>query len=565
MSGKGHWNFNKWRPNMHVKSSDSSLDQLTTLNEIGIALSSEHDMDSLLERILVNAKELTGADGGTLYLHNESDKTLEFKIVRTLSLGIHLGGKTGQPIGGNFKPLNLYLDDGTPNTQMIAAYAAISGQTINIQDAYEVTDFDFSGTRKFDAATGYRSKSFLTVPMKNHENDIIAVLQLLNKVDDDTQEVISFSEQDQHLAESLASQAAVALTNKRLIDELQNLFDSFIKLIATAIDEKSPHTGNHCRRVPEATMMIAEAAHHSDMDYFNEFSMTDADRYELKVASWLHDCGKITTPVHVVEKGTKLETIHDRIELVAARFEILRRDMEITMLKQRIAAFEKGETDHTSIIAHYEKLANSLMEDLAYVRKCNTGGEFMADEQVARVESLAELSWVDSCGQEQSIITDDELKNLTIRRGTITLEEREIINNHMTLTIRMLERLPFPKHLRNVPEYAGGHHERMDGRGYPRGLTRNEMSIPARIMAVADVFEALTSSDRPYKKPMPLTQTLTIMGRMVEDNHLDPDIFKLFVESKVYQQYADKFLLPDQIDSVDHDNLPGMQHQTSSE
>ncbi|WP_211224676.1 GAF and HD-GYP domain-containing protein [Oceanospirillum beijerinckii] len=522
-------------------------------------------MDSLLERILVNAKELTGADGGTLYLYNDNDRTLEFKIVRTLSLGIHLGGKTGQPIGGNFNPLNLYLEDGTPNTQMIAAYAAISGQTINIQDAYEVTDFDFSGTRQFDAATGYRSKSFLTVPMKNHENDIIAVLQLLNKVDKDTSEVIAFSEEDQHLAESLASQAAVALTNKRLVDELQNLFDAFIKLIATAIDEKSPHTGNHCRRVPEATMMIAEAAHLSEMDYFNEFSMTDADRYELKVASWLHDCGKITTPVHVVEKATKLETIHDRIELVAARFEILRRDMEITMLKQRIAAFEKGETDHTSIIDHYERLANSLMEDLAYVRKCNTGGEFMADEQVARVESLAELTWTDGTGQKRPIITDDELKNLTIRRGTITLEERDIINNHMTLTIRMLERLPFPKHLRNVPEYAGGHHERMDGRGYPRGLTRDEMSIPARIMAVADVFEALTSSDRPYKKPMSLTQTLTIMGRMVEDNHLDPDIFKLFVESRVYQQYADKFLSPEQIDTVDHNTLPGMQHQTGTE
>lgn len=550
---------------MQAKSSDSSLNQLTTLNEIGIALSLERDMDSLLELILVNAKELTGADGGTLYLHNEHDRTLEFKIVRTLSLGIHLGGKTGQPIGGNFKPLNLYLEDGKPNKQMIAAYAAVSGKTINIPDAYEVTDFDFSGTRKFDASTGYRSKSFLTVPMKNHENDIIAVLQLLNKVDDESGEVIPFSEQDQHLAESLASQAAVALTNNRLIDELQNLFDAFIKLIATAIDEKSPHTGNHCRRVPEATMMIAEAAHASDMEYFQEFAMTEADRYELKVASWLHDCGKITTPVHVVEKATKLETIHDRIELVAARFEILRRDMEITMLKQRIAAFEKGETDHTSIIAHYEKLANSLMEDLTYVRKCNTGGEFMADEQVARVEALAELSWTDYEGKDQQIITDDELKNLTIRRGTITLEEREIINNHMTLTIRMLERLPFPKHLRNVPEYAGGHHERMDGRGYPRGLTRDEMSIPARIMAVADVFEALTSADRPYKKPMSLTQSLTIMGRMVEDNHLDPDIFKLFVEARVYQKYADKFLLPDQIDSVDHDNLPGIKLPTGSE
>jgi HD-GYP domain-containing protein (c-di-GMP phosphodiesterase class II) len=550
---------------MQEQSSESSLTRLNTLNDIGIALSAEKDMDSLLERILVNAKQLTGADGGTLYLHNEEDRTLEFKIVRTLSLGIHLGGKTGQPISANFRPLALYLEDGKPNEQMIAAYAALSGQTVNIPDAYEVTEFDFSGTRKFDASTGYRSKSFLTVPMTNHENDIIAVLQLLNKVDTNSGEVISFSDHDQKLAESLASQAAVALTNKRLIDELQHLFDSFIKLIATAIDEKSPHTGNHCRRVPEATMMIAEAAHHSEMDYFNDFTMDDADRYELKVASWLHDCGKITTPVHVVEKATKLETIHDRIELVASRFEILRRDLEITMLKQRINALENGQTDHTEIISSYEQLANSLMDDLAYVRKCNTGGEFMADEQVARIESLAELSWIDSNNQKQNIINDNELKNLIIRRGTITNDEREIINNHMTLTIRMLERLPFPKHLRKVPEYAGGHHERMDGRGYPRGLTRDQMSIPARIMAVADVFEALTSADRPYKKPMPLTQTLTIMGRMVEDNHLDPDIFKLFVESEVYKEYASKFLKPEQIDIVDHASLPGMNRKNDSE
>lgn len=543
---------------MHTKSHEPNLSILDTLNEIGIALSAEKNMDSLLERILINAKKLTGADGGTLYLYNAKTQSLEFRIVRTDSLGIKLGGETGAPINANFRPLPLYLEDGTPNEQMIAAYAAIHKEIINIEDAYTVTHFDFSGTRKFDESTGYRSKSFLTIPMTNHENDIMAVLQLLNKVEEESGEVIPFSQQDQKLAESLASQAAVALTNQGLIDEMQNLFDAFIKLIATAIDEKSPHTGNHCRRVPEATMMIAEAAHQSGDDYFKEFAMDSADRYELKVASWLHDCGKITTPVHVVEKATKLETIHDRIELVAARFEILRRDLEISMLKQRIKALEKGDTDHTSIISNYEKLAQSLAEDLSYVKNCNKGGEFMADEQVARIESLSKLSWTDMEGKQQPLISDEECYNLTIRRGTITAEEREIINNHMTLTIRMLEQLPFPKHLRNVPEYAGGHHERMDGKGYPRGLTRDQMSIPARIMAVADVFEALTSSDRPYKKAMPLSQTLTIMGRMVEDNHLDPDIFRLFVDSRVYLEYAEKFLKPEQIDEIDASQLPGM-------
>ena len=549
--------------NMQTKSHAPNLSILDTLNEIGIALSAEKDMDSLLERILINAKKLTGADGGTLYLYNDKIKALEFRIVRTDSLGIKLGGKTGAPISTNFRPLPLYLDNGTPNEQMIAAYAALHKEIINIEDAYTVTHFDFSGTRKFDESTGYRSKSFLTIPMTNHENDIMAVLQLLNKVDEESGEVIPFSLQDQKLAESLASQAAVALTNQGLIDEMQNLFDAFIKLIATAIDEKSPHTGNHCRRVPEATMMIAEAAHSSDDSYFKDFAMDSVDRYELKVASWLHDCGKITTPVHVVEKATKLETIHDRIELVAARFEILRRDLEISMLKQRIAALEKGDTDHTSIIAHYEKLAESLADDLSYVKNCNKGGEFMADEQVARIEGLSHLTWTDMEGNQKKLITDEESYNLTIRRGTITAEEREIINNHMTLTIRMLEQLPFPKHLRNVPEYAGGHHERMDGKGYPRGLTRDQMSIPARIMAVADVFEALTSSDRPYKKAMPLSQTLTIMGRMVEDNHLDPDIYRLFVESKVYLSYAEKFLKPEQIDEIDANKLPGMSTSTS--
>src|SRR3954467_2085545 len=302
------------------------------LNAIGASLSAERDINRLLESILAAAKTITRADGGTLYRVTE-ERTLRFEIVRTSSLKYYLGGTTGNPVP--FYPIQLYKD-GKPNHSMVAAHAALTGKTVNIPDAYTAEGFDFSGTRAFDAKTGYRSKSFLTVPMKNHEGEAIGVLQLLNAQDPHTGEVIAFSASDQRLAESLASQAAVALTNRHLVNQLEGLFESFINMINSAIDEKSPYTGGHCQRVPVLTMLLAEAVNETDSGPLSAFHMSDKDRYELKIAGLLHDCGKVTTPVHVVDKATKLETIYDRIHLIDTRLEVLKRDVEIQWLRREI-------------------------------------------------------------------------------------------------------------------------------------------------------------------------------------------------------------------------------------
>ncbi len=534
---------------------DDLVQRLEQLNAIGASLSAERDINRLLETILTAAKSLTRADGGTLYRITE-ERTLRFEIMRTTSLKYYLGGTTGTP--PPFYPIQLYKD-GQPNQGMVAAYAALTGKTVNIPDAYVAEGFDFSGTRAFDAKTGYRSKSFLTVPMKNHENEIIGVLQLINATHPETGEIVPFSPSDQRLAESLASQAAIAISNRALIIQLEELFESFINLINLAIDEKSPYTGGHCQRVPVLTMLLAEATGETTEGPLREFAMTDKDRYELKIAGLLHDCGKVTTPVHVVDKATKLQTIYDRIHLIDTRFEVLKRDAEIELLRSRAGLAERraAPQDFDAADAAYREHIRRFEEDRAFLRACNIGSEAMRDGDVERVRSIARYRWTDMAGHEANFLTEDEMTNLTIRTGTLTTAERQIINQHIVATIRMLEALPWPKHLRNVPEYAGGHHERMDGKGYPRGLTREQMSVQARIMGIADIFEALTAKDRPYKRGKTLSDSLAILGRFKLNGHIDPDLFDVFVRKKVYRRYAEMFLDREQIDDVDESGIPG--------
>ncbi|MBF0630300.1 MAG: GAF domain-containing protein [Magnetococcales bacterium] len=532
----------------------AGIQQLERLISTGLALSAEKDITRLMETILLEAKNLTHADGGTLYTMSDDGSCLHFATIHNDSLNIAMGGTTGVPI--LFQPIPLRLEDGTANDHMVVVRAVLEGRAFNIPDAYHVEGFDFSGTRAFDERTGYRSQSFLTVPMKNHEDKIIGVLQLINAQDPQTHEVIAFSPSIQRLVEALSSQAAIAMTNKMLLDGQRKLFEAFIELIASAIDDKSPYTGGHCRRVPELTMRLAEAAHRTREGPFQGFQMTGDDRYELRIAAWLHDCGKVVTPVHVVDKSVKLETIYDRIETVSARMEVIRRDLEIRYLKEEMAAMKAGRAPEIDLEQRAAEI-NKLNDDMNFLRRINTGGEFMPQEQQQRVCEIARQCFLDGQGNRVPLLSEDEVKNLTISRGTLTDKEREVINYHIVATIKMLESLPFPSYLKNVPEFAGGHHERMDGRGYPKGLRREQMSVQARMMGIADIFEALTARDRPYKKGKTLSETLKIMEQMKKDQHIDPDLFDLFIREKVYLDYANIYLEPEQIDEVDESRLLG--------
>jgi HD-GYP domain-containing protein (c-di-GMP phosphodiesterase class II) len=577
----------------------SDLVLLRRLIDIGIALSAEKDTNKLMEIILLEAKDIGNADGGTLYIRTK-ENTLEFEIMRTDSLRVAQGGTSGVEI--TIPPVEMFLEDSSPNTQQIVASAALSGDTLNISDAYDSTAFDFSGTKRFDEGNNYRTKSVLTVPLKNSQDYVIGVLQLLN-AQAPGGEVIAFSEQIQPLIEALASQAAVALDNALLVEAQESLLDAVITLMARAVDAKSPYTGGHCERVPELTKMLTRAACDSTSGPFTEFSLTEEEWYELHIGAWLHDCGKVTTPEYVVDKATKLETITDRIHEVRMRFEVLKLERTIAYQDRVIS----GVGDPESLKAELEKELTRIDDDYYFISECNLGGEFMTDELVDRVKQIAATTWTRTLSDrtgvsfeelkrkekepesslpcEEALLADrpdhliehnsvvhsadpdnnygfqvevpknkynlGEIYNLCISRGTLTDEERFKINDHIVQTIVMLESLPFPKHLERVPEIAGGHHEKMDGTGYPKRLTGDEMSVPAKVMAIADVFEALTAADRPYKKPKKLSDSIKIMSFMVNDQHLDPELFRLFLESGVYRDYAQKYLLPAQVDDVD--------------
>ena len=507
--------------------------------EIGIALSSEKDHRVLLEKIIISAMELANADGGTIYSISNKDE-LVFETVINKTLQLHLGGTTSNEI--NFAPIPM-LKYGEINDSAIVAIAAKTEQVINIEDAYQCQSYDLSAAKAMDEKNGYRTQSVLTLPMKNHQGDLNGVIQLINATNEQG-EIIAFSEEIQKITHALTSLAAVIITNKQLIDEMEHLFSAFSQLIASAIDKKSPYTGGHCRRVPVITMMLAKACADIESGPLDSFTMSKDDFHELGVAAWLHDCGKVATPEYVMDKAKKLETVFDKIELVNARFEIAARDI-----------YSSNKYDEKNKVL----LLKELEADRDFICLANTGGEFFDDDKIARVYKIAKGYQVTIKGEQQAILTEDEVYNLITKRGTLNPKERRIINGHMDVTVEMLESMPFPKHLKRVPEYACGHHEKMDGTGYPKGLKRDEMSIPARIMGIADVFEALTANDRPYKAPKTLSETLTIMGKMKLTDHLDPDLFDVFIEKEVYLEFAKEHLEASQIDDFDIAQIPGCQ------
>lgn len=382
--------------------------------------------------------------------------------------------------------------------------------------------------------------------------------------------------------------------------EQKELMESFIKLIAGAIDAKSKYTGGHCNRVPELSMMLAKAASDCEDGIFKDFKLDSEDELrELDIASWLHDCGKVTTPEYVVDKATKLETIYNRIHEIRTRFEVIHRDLTIVALNKKLNGENYDDVDSWLLKEHQK-----LQDEFLFIANANVGAEFMSRDDKLKIEEIAKREWVryfdDSvgisfeekqrfqrdyepapavekllCNKQRHIIQREyfdfkeyekmgfktavpehlynlgEVYNICIERGTLTEEERFKINEHVMMTIKMLETLPFPANLKKVPMYAGTHHETLIGTGYPRQLTIDEMPIASRIMAIADVFEALTASDRPYKEPKKLSEAIKILSFMAKDKHIDADLFKLFLTSGIYKNYANDYLKPEQIDDTD--------------
>ncbi len=536
--------------------------------DTSVALSVERDVEKVLEAILATVLEATRATGGAIYRVGDGQILQRVRV--------HGVADSVDPA----LPARVAIDgDG-----LIAA--AASGQATEV----EFVDGDMR----------------VATPLINRDGElvgaIVAWLPLL------IGQQASRSDTRVGFVEALSASAAVAIETSELIAAQKRLLEAFIELIASAIDAKSPYTGSHCQRVPALTKMIAEAAHEAHHGSLAEFRLGEDDREALHIAAWLHDCGKITTPEHVVDKATKLECIYDRIHEIRMRFEVLKRDAHINALEARLV----GE-DAQTVAARLETALAELDEEFAFVAGCNLGSESMDDAAVERLGRIGTRTWMrtldDRLGVsreeellrapyaagalpvEEALLADrpwhrverpeaeriaednpwgfamevprhrfdrGELHNLSVRRGTLTDEDRYIINHHIVQTIMMLTRLPFPRHLANVPEIAGGHHERMDGRGYPRRLKREDMSVLARAMAVADVFEALTAADRPYKAPKSLSESVSIMARMASDGHLDPDLFALFLESGIYRAYADRFLDATQIDEVDVGAMLGL-------
>lgn len=561
--------------------------KLARLVENGILMSREQDRQALLKHILLGGRELCHCDAGTIFLKSNRE-TLTFAL-RTRN----------DALPADEIP---FCDPstGSLNEQYVSIYSASHNETVVIDDIHAEKRFNVNGALRYVEETGYRVTSMLTVPMSPREGEVIGVLQFMNALDPETGEVIPFPGELVGLVEALASQSAVALENHNLLQAQRTLTDSLIRLLAGAIDIKSPYTGGHCSRVPELAVMLAEEASGVTEGPLKNFGFRSADEWrEFRIGAWLHDWGKVTTPEYVVDKATKLETIYNRIHEVRTRFEVLLRDAEIDSLK----AVQRGVDPEAAAREYREKRAR-LIDDFAFVAECNIGGESMDPERIARIKQIAGLTWLrhfdDRLGLShaelkrreglpvsappavEKLLSDKhwhiipridkrsidprhgfkmevpehlyhfgEILNLCVEQGTLTAEERFKINEHIIQTIVMLDELPFPRELRRVPEYAGTHHETLTGSGYPRRLTEKDLSIPARIMAIADIFEALTASDRPYKKVKTLSESVQILSFFKKDRHIDPDLFDLFLRSGVYLRYARRFLKPEQIDEVD--------------
>lgn len=579
----------------------ASQQKLQSLIVHAISISDRQELLALEEKILAGAIELTESDGGVIYCLTD-EETLAVDVIRNDPLKIKIGGVSGK--GKLSQQFPLKDANGNLYDNNAAIYAAAHKETVEVADIACEMRFDFGSIRSFDKTMNYCTKSLLIVPLCVQSGAVMGVLQLSNARK--AGEVVPFAPALVELVTALASLAAAAMQNRKLLLDQEKLLNGVVQLLGSAIDAKSPYTGRHCQRVPELAQMIAEAAHRDATGPLAPFTFATPEEWdEFRLGAWLHDCGKVITPEHVIDKSTKLETIYNRIHEIRMRFEVLLRDARIEKLHQQLDSATLATIDR-----EMAEILAALQDDFAFIAHCNVGEHFLQPQDHQRLQQLATHPWQrffdDQLGlsylerqarqsssdsppalpQTEALLANKpwqhvpraqndylfdpalgfrvecpanisntgELYNLSIPIGTLSAEERFTIQEHVMQSIRMLHGLPFPKSLKRILEYAGSHHEALDGNGYPYKLTAEEISVPARIIAVADIFEALTAADRPYKSPKKLSESLAILAKMRDQRIICPDIFALFLRDGIYQQYAKKHLLPEQVDEVDINN-----------
>lgn len=531
------------------------------------------DYPVIIEKVMRVARKACDADG-CFFFSVSDNKYINLEYSRVNSLNVGISGTENMA----FFPSVFLPDVKNRSRKAPSEYCALNREIINSPNIFQTTGIDTDLIAKFDDANNYSTISLLSIPLVDRKDNLLGVAQFTNAKDANGK-IISFTTEAQKVVLSVCKLITIALENKNQKEAYSQLLESFIEVLARAIDAKSPYTGSHCQRVPIIARLLATAAVQETTGNLKTFEMSPDDWYTLHIASWLHDCGKVTTPEYIVDKATKLETIFNRIHEIRNRFEILRRDAHIEYLQKRLNNIDTKQHLQAEFVAKVKQLE----EDFAFVAKCNTGDIELNDRDIARLEQISQIQFVRyfnrmlglSWAERDNVENKDfyvhparenllqnrkdqifgpynrgELYNLEIRRGTINKEERDKINEHIVVTIDMLKALPFPKELSKVVEYAGAHHERIDGKGYPNGLTGDQMSVPAKIMAIADIFEALTANDRPYKEPKKLSEVLRIMQQMKHNGHIDPDLYDVFIRSKVYQDYAEQYMDKNQIDEV---------------
>lgn len=466
--------------------------ELKEVVNIGIDLTTEKDKNKLLEKLLVQAMKIANCDAGTLYLYQ--NETLVFKIMKTVSLGISKG-ENGETI--DMPPVPMADEN-------VCAYAAIHRELVNIADVYDSEQFDFSGPKHYDNITSYRTQSMLVIPMEDAEGILVGVLQLINKLDEQGQK-IPFTKDDEFAIRSLGSMTAVSLSSMIYIEEIKKQLHSFVSAFATAVDERTPYNGNHTRKVTVYAGILA--------DYINEKYkrgqcqeyFDDNRREQLILAAALHDIGKMIIPLKIMNKETRLGR---NMELIESRFQLLKAYYERDMYKGRISKEECAQRQ------------NYLADSLAFIQSINKSG-FMPDEKIEQVKEIGAQVYEAETGDILKYLTEEEVKCLSIRKGTLTDEERQVMESHVTMTAKILDKVHFNARYANVARFAGDHHELLDGSGYPNHLSGEELELETRILAIVDVYDALTSKDRPYKMPIPREKSFEILRSMAEEGKLE--------------------------------------------